>query len=209
MYMQQRYYDPLTGRFLSVDPVVTGGYSGSGFGRYHYAYNNPYRYVDPDGQNAKDDFDRPEDQRRRECEAALACAPMFDSSSGTPPAPSGAANAPGGSYFEPTWGEVGVGVGSAVAAAAPQVIVIVGGRIAAKGVLADAKFAQRTFGRMFSEEGAFAGKSVEDVAAALRSGAMKPAQVEINYVVRDGKTIILNTRSSQRSEEHTSELQSH
>jgi len=29
---------------------------------------------------------------------------------------------------------------------------------------------------------------------------MKPGQVEINYVVRDGQTIILNTRSSQALE---------
>jgi len=72
--------------------------------------------------------------------------------------------------------------------------------VASRGVAADAKFAQKTFGNMFSEEGAFAGRSVEDVAAALRSGAMKPGQVEINYVVRDGQTIILNTRSSQALE---------
>jgi RHS repeat-associated protein len=50
VYMQQRYYDPVVGRFLTVDPVVTDADSGRGFGRYHYAENNPYRYTDPDGR---------------------------------------------------------------------------------------------------------------------------------------------------------------
>lgn len=50
VYMQQRYYDSLAGRFLSVDPVVTDTTTGYGFGRYHYAENNPYRYTDPDGR---------------------------------------------------------------------------------------------------------------------------------------------------------------
>jgi uncharacterized protein RhaS with RHS repeats len=48
--MQQRYYEPLAGRFLSVDPVVTNANTGAMFNRYDYAMNNPYRYVDPDGR---------------------------------------------------------------------------------------------------------------------------------------------------------------
>lgn len=47
--MQQRYYDPIAGRFLSVDPIVTDTNTGNGFGRYVYAENNPLRYTDPDG----------------------------------------------------------------------------------------------------------------------------------------------------------------
>jgi RHS repeat-associated protein len=50
VYMQQRYYDPIAGRFLSVDPVVTDAATGKSFGRYHYVDNNPYRYIDPDGR---------------------------------------------------------------------------------------------------------------------------------------------------------------
>jgi hypothetical protein len=53
---------------------------------------------------------------------------------------------------------------------------------------------------MFGSKGLFAGKSVEEVAAALRSGAMKASDVPINYIVRDGQTIILNTRSAQALE---------
>ena len=50
-YMQQRYYDPGIGRFLSVDPVtaLTNG-DMRHFNRYVYAYNNPYKFTDPDGR---------------------------------------------------------------------------------------------------------------------------------------------------------------
>lgn len=52
VYMQQRYYDPVAGRFLSVDPVTTNAKDGSSFNRYVYANNNPYKYTDPDGEFA-------------------------------------------------------------------------------------------------------------------------------------------------------------
>ncbi len=48
-YMQQRYYDPQIGRFLSVDPVAAS--LGPNFNRYGYAANNPYRFIDPDGRD--------------------------------------------------------------------------------------------------------------------------------------------------------------
>lgn len=53
-YMQQRYYDPHLGVFLSVDPVTA--YSGlvSQFNRYRYANSNPYRFNDPDGRYSCD-----------------------------------------------------------------------------------------------------------------------------------------------------------
>jgi RHS repeat-associated protein len=49
-YMQQRYYDPVAGRFLSIDPVVTDANTGSSFNRYAYGENNPHKYIDPDGR---------------------------------------------------------------------------------------------------------------------------------------------------------------
>jgi len=49
VYMQQRYYDPIAGRFLSIDPVTTEADTGKEFGRYTYVDNNPYAKVDPDG----------------------------------------------------------------------------------------------------------------------------------------------------------------
>ncbi|MGR4876187.1 RHS repeat-associated core domain-containing protein [Pseudoxanthomonas sp. LARHCG66] len=52
-YMQQRYYDPQVGAFLSVDPVsmYTTGDSRQ-FNAYAYAFNNPYRFNDPDGRQS-------------------------------------------------------------------------------------------------------------------------------------------------------------
>jgi RHS repeat-associated protein len=50
--MQQRYYDPVAGRFLSIDPVTTDANTGGSFNRYAYADNSPYRYIDPDGRDA-------------------------------------------------------------------------------------------------------------------------------------------------------------
>jgi len=51
-YMQQRYYDPGIGRFLSVDPVTAYENPVGAFNRYWYANNNPYRFTDPDGRQA-------------------------------------------------------------------------------------------------------------------------------------------------------------
>jgi RHS repeat-associated protein len=50
-YMQARYYDPLLARFYSNDPL--GFRDVHSFNRYAYANNNPYKYIDPDGQSAK------------------------------------------------------------------------------------------------------------------------------------------------------------
>jgi len=50
-YMQARYYDPVIGRFLSVDPMgmmdmdMNPGY----FNRFAYTFNNPINLIDPDG----------------------------------------------------------------------------------------------------------------------------------------------------------------
>lgn len=49
-YMQQRYYDQSVGRFLSVDPIAARQ-KGDNFNRYAYAFNNPYRFIDPDGRD--------------------------------------------------------------------------------------------------------------------------------------------------------------
>ena len=49
-YMQQRYYDPQVGLFLSVDPVTAYSNPVGQFNRYWYASNNPYKFKDPDGR---------------------------------------------------------------------------------------------------------------------------------------------------------------
>ncbi|MCC7096206.1 MAG: RHS repeat-associated core domain-containing protein [Thermomonas sp.] len=49
-YMQQRYYDPAVGVFLSVDPVTAHDNPIGAFNRYWYGADNPYKFVDPDGR---------------------------------------------------------------------------------------------------------------------------------------------------------------
>jgi len=50
VYMQQRYYDPSIGRFLSIDPRKADPDNPNTYNRYAYANNNPYKYTDPDGE---------------------------------------------------------------------------------------------------------------------------------------------------------------
>jgi RHS repeat-associated protein len=50
VYMGARYYSPVLGRFLGIDPAGVNESNIHSFNRYAYANNNPYRYVDPDGE---------------------------------------------------------------------------------------------------------------------------------------------------------------
>jgi RHS repeat-associated protein len=47
--MQGRIYDPLTGRFLSADPVVSAPGLVQSWNRYSYVVNNPLSLTDPNG----------------------------------------------------------------------------------------------------------------------------------------------------------------
>lgn len=49
-YLNARYYDPQIGRFISIDPVDAQPDNPHSFNRYSYANNNPYKYIDPDGE---------------------------------------------------------------------------------------------------------------------------------------------------------------
>ena len=53
-YMGARYYDPVLGRFLGVDPAPADPGGVHSINRYAYANNNPYKYVDPDGNSPLD-----------------------------------------------------------------------------------------------------------------------------------------------------------
>ncbi len=60
-YMQARYYDPVIGRFLSIDPVGFTPAAPAMFNRYAYAANDPVNNWDPDGKycnsfNTKSEF---------------------------------------------------------------------------------------------------------------------------------------------------------
>ena len=49
-YFGARYYDPQVGRFTSIDPAKVTAQNYYSFNRYSYVNNNPYKYVDPDGE---------------------------------------------------------------------------------------------------------------------------------------------------------------
>ncbi len=51
-YAGARYYDPVVGRFMAVDPVEFQETVIHSFNRYAYGNNNPYLYIDPDGEAA-------------------------------------------------------------------------------------------------------------------------------------------------------------
>jgi RHS repeat-associated protein len=52
-YMGARYYDPVIGRFMGIDPVGFQEDNVHSFNRYAYANNNPYKFVDRDGREAR------------------------------------------------------------------------------------------------------------------------------------------------------------
>ncbi len=76
-YMQQRYYDPVALRFLSPDPVDVSASDGGNFNRYWYANNNPYKFTDPDGREAKLNWTAPN-------QVQLVVTYRVDSSAATP-----------------------------------------------------------------------------------------------------------------------------
>lgn len=54
VYMGARYYDPMLGRFVSVDPQRFSEKNIHSFNRYAYGNNNPVRYYDRNGMWAED-----------------------------------------------------------------------------------------------------------------------------------------------------------
>lgn len=52
IYMGDRWYDPVLGRFLGADPAPVKSNDYRTFNRYAYANNSPYVYIDPDGRSA-------------------------------------------------------------------------------------------------------------------------------------------------------------
>src|SRR5256885_13186151 len=50
LYARARYYDPASGQFISRDPVEGEARLPITWGAYQYCRYNPYRYVDPNGE---------------------------------------------------------------------------------------------------------------------------------------------------------------
>jgi RHS repeat-associated protein len=57
IHMNGRIYDPKLGRMMQADPIVQSPRYTQSFNRYSYTFNNPLRFVDPSGYNAKEDND--------------------------------------------------------------------------------------------------------------------------------------------------------
>jgi RHS repeat-associated protein len=72
-YMQARYYDSTTGRFLSADPVAVSAGVILNFNRYDYGDDNPVVHTDPTGKF-------PGDINDSGCAAAYNCQVSFFSS---------------------------------------------------------------------------------------------------------------------------------
>jgi hypothetical protein len=64
-----------------------------------------------------------------------------------------------------------------------------------------ANYAQTTAREAFSSTGNLAGRTISDVAQDLKSGALDPSDVPVEVVVKEGTTLILNTRSALALEE--------
>lgn len=77
---------------------------------------------------------------------------------------------------------------------------LLGGMRTGAGAGADAtaalRFSQTTASADFSVDGAFSSRTIGQVAADIRSGALNPSQVPVEYVEIDGTRLIVNTRSS-------------
>jgi len=158
---------------MGMDPVGFTEANPMSFNRYAYANNNPYKYVDPDGRS-----------------------PALAESMAWGEAPH-AWNAikegtKGGLTAISLFAGGGLGLVGRTAVAGKTGI-----SAAKSGALEGANFAQKTYGKTFSATGKFAGQTVDDVASALKSGGLKPSDVPIDFIVRNGSTLILNTRSSQ------------
>ena len=99
-------------------------------------------------------------------------------------------------------GEIAAHWDEAVALQATNPIVAPGGT---GNGLEYARYAQNDFNQNFSTEGQriyshLAGqpiRSVNDLANAIKNGIIDPADIPINYIVRDGYALILNTRTAQ------------
>ena len=60
-YLQTRYYDPETGRFINADGLLSTGQGVLGYNMFAYCMNNPENMVDFDGNKPGDLFNSPEE----------------------------------------------------------------------------------------------------------------------------------------------------
>lgn len=183
-YFGARYYGSRIGRFTTTDPayaIQENLLDPQRWNKYAYARNNPLRFVDPDGRRVKVAV-APGVYRRNQWVRT-----QIDRLVSLDPGLMGPLDRLAVSMLKGMFPTNGAEMGQA----------LVGTAFGMVAPLEGAAFAQRTFSEEFSLGGNFAGKTVDDVATALRAGDLKPADVPIDYIVRDGTILILNTRSAQ------------
>jgi len=77
--------------------------------------------------------------------------------------------------------------------------------VSARGIRADAKFAQKNYGEQFSKTGQeiyskLVGSeinTIDDLAAAIKSGAVKADDIPVEFITKGKNQIIVNTRTSE------------
>ncbi len=57
-YLQTRYYDPVTGRFLNADTIFDPNVAFSSYNLFAYCENNPVRMSDPTGNVSEAQADK-------------------------------------------------------------------------------------------------------------------------------------------------------
>jgi RHS repeat-associated protein len=60
-----------------------------------------------------------------------------------------------------------------------------------------ANFAQKTYDEEFQDRGTYEGMSIDDLVYKIDSGEISASSVQVNVILREGNTLILNTRSAQ------------
>jgi len=177
-YMGARYYDPVIGRFMAVDPKGFDEDNLHSFNRYAYGNNNPYRYKDPNGLWAED--------------IVLAVPGIVVGSMSL------VDNLKSGQFGSAAVDVAGLAY-DVVAAALPGVmggagLVIAATRRAASAADAPVLFGQASVKSTFAH-GPHAGRTIGEVAEGLRAGAISPNTLPIDYVIRNGQAVALNNRS--------------
>ncbi|MBV7270725.1 hypothetical protein KCG49_16170 [Winogradskyella sp. WHY3] len=64
-----------------------------------------------------------------------------------------------------------------------------------KSIISNARWAQKTYSLTFNG-GKYAGETIDDVVSLIKNGKATAKDLPIDVIVRDGNTLILNTRSS-------------